>query len=160
MGYGAFTVVWPYDEHTTTGTYSNTKKEKLAKKRISIFFFVSRGLEHCGPFISIIIIKHRRPKGDCYLNSIRKSWLLELPQVAHYYFSHVYGRPWVRRLAKRVPPHFRCPNRSQGRKKKNKKLKKRNLKFFFQFRIVMRGLNLMRSMQQGISTHYNTRHGI
>ena len=28
------------------------------------------------------------------------------------------------------------------------------------FRIVIRGLNLMRSMQQGISTHYNTRYGI
>ncbi len=27
-------------------------------------------------------------------------------------------------------------------------------------RIEMRGLNLMRSMQQGISTHYNTRFGI
>ena len=135
------------------------KKRKFSKKkRILIFFLVSRGLEHCGPFISIII-KHRRPKGDCYLNSIRKSWLLELSQVAHYYFSHAYGRPWVRGLAKRVPPHFRCPNRSQGRKKKIRSWKKET-KFFFQFRIVMRGLNLMRSMQQGISTHYNTRHGI
>ena len=28
------------------------------------------------------------------------------------------------------------------------------------FRIEKRGLNLMRSMQQGISTHYNTRFGI
>ena len=39
MGYGAFTVVWPYDELTTTGTYSNTKKENLAKKKKIHFIF-------------------------------------------------------------------------------------------------------------------------
>ena len=158
MGYGAFTVVWPYDELTTTGTYSNTKKEKSAKKRIPIFFLVSRGLEHCGPFISIII-KHRRPKGDCYLNSIRKSWLLELSQVAHYYFSHAYGRPWVHGARKTGSPALPISKQVPGMEKKNRSWKKET-KFFFQFRIVMRGLNLMRSMQQGISTHYNTRHGI
>ena len=38
---------------------------------------------------------------------------------------------------------------------KAKKKEKKN-----SFRIVKRGLNLMRSMQQGISTHYNTRFGI
>ena len=38
-----------------------------------------------------------------------------------------------------------------------KREKKRN-EFLFSFRIVMRGLNLMLSMQQGISKHYNTRH--
>ena len=43
MGYGAFTVVWPYDELTTTGTYSNTKKENLAKKKnFNNFFSFSR----------------------------------------------------------------------------------------------------------------------
>ena len=38
-----------------------------------------------------------------------------------------------------------------------RKVKKR---IFLFFRIEKRGLNLMRSMQQGISTHYNTRFGI
>ena len=43
-------------------------------------------------------------------------------------------------------------------KKKNEKKKQKRLLFLF--RIEKRGLNLMRSMQQGISTHYNTRLGI
>ena len=42
---------------------------------------------------------------------------------------------------------------------KEKKAKKKSMVAFF-FRIVKRELNLMRSMQQGISTHYNTRFGI
>ena len=43
------------------------------------------------------------------------------------------------------------------KKSEKKKSPKENFPFF---RIEKRGLNLMRSMQQGISTHYNTRFGI
>ena len=37
---------------------------------------------------------------------------------------------------------------------------KEKKEWFARNRIVKRGLNLMRSMQQGISTHHNTRFGI
>ena len=51
--------------------------------------------------------------------------------------------------------HVPIPTFEKNEKKRNKKQK--NLLFL---RIEKRGLNLMRSMQQGISTHYNTRFGI
>ena len=47
--------------------------------------------------------------------------------------------------------------RPEKRKKKMEKTEKKIAKSFFNLRIEKRGLNLMRSMQQGISTHYNTR---
>ena len=57
-----------------------------------------------------------------------------------------------------------CTKKSHGKSQKRsgprldkKKMKKLETSFF---RIEKRGLNLMRSMQQGISTHYNTRFGI
>ena len=43
---------------------------------------------------------------------------------------------------------------------KNEKKRKKSKKNLLFLRIEKRGLNLMRSMQQGISTHYNTRFGI
>ena len=54
--------------------------------------------------------------------------------------------------------HGKCQKRSGPKLKKKIKMKKTRVTSFF--RIEKRGLNLMRSMQQGISTHYNTRFGI
>ena len=71
--------------------------------------------------------------------------------------GHVFGlakfRPWVRTCLDPTSSTWGEKTKAvvqtgpTGRKKKYE-------------RIEMRGLNLMRSMQQGISTHYNTRFGI
>ena len=53
----------------------------------------------------------------------------------------------------------RCHTPHTPKVKKKEEIKKEQ-KVLFYFRIEKRGLNLMRSMQQGISTHYNTRFGI
>ena len=65
---------------------------------------------------------------------------------------------------KKITSRKFCTKKSHGKSQKRsgprldkKKMKKLETSFF---RIEKRGLNLMRSMQQGISTHYNTRFGI
>ena len=81
MGYGAFTVVWPYDEIPEIWSYTYLFMEKWAKsKNVFFLFFFSRGLEHCGPFISsdISSIETKRwllPKFD---SKILITWAITL----------------------------------------------------------------------------------
>ena len=69
----------------------------------------------------------------------------------------VVGAPLERCAPKSGPPEPSC--HIQVPKLDEKKAKKA-IEEIANFRIVKRELNLMRSMQQGISTHYNTRFGI
>ena len=80
MGYGAFTVVWPYDEVTEIWSYTYLFMDKWAKRKKYYFFYFSRGLEHCGPFISsdISSIETKRwllPKFD---SKILITWAITL----------------------------------------------------------------------------------
>ena len=59
---------------------------------------------------------------------------------------------------RRAPVPRTCQALRKKKSGKKRKFQKKEKSFFI--RIEKRGLNLMRSMQQGISTHYNTRFGI
>ena len=72
-------------------------------------------------------------------------WTLNNKQVFHFSPSQKTREP--------ITPHETQRGPRLGKKKRENK---KQLSFLI-FRIEKRGLNLMRSMQQGISTHYNTR---
>ena len=55
---------------------------KKKKACILVLFYFSRP-RALWAFYFIIHIKHRNQRGDCYLNSIRKSWLLDPLHFAH-----------------------------------------------------------------------------
>ncbi len=121
MGYGAFTVVWPYDDVSEIWSYTYLYMEKCGKRKklVFLFFYFSRP-RALWAFYFIIHIKHRNQRGDCYLNSIRKSWLLDPLHFAHLDHLPTDPRSWFQK--------FVCA------KKKLKKLNKRIcFKTFFLF---------------------------
>ena len=127
-------------------------------------------------------LSFKQPTID-YLNSIRKSWLLRVRLIAGLEGtssgvkltgetasgSAKWKKKKSRRVFKRlgVPTSAPAPAAEKwahvqvpGLGKKKEQKEKKSKKDCFFLRIVKRELNLMRSMQQGISTHYNTRFGI
>ena len=57
-----------------------------------VFFFYFSRPRALWAFYFIIHIKHRNQRGDCYLNSIRKSWLLDPLHFAH--LDHLPTDTW------------------------------------------------------------------
>ena len=90
MGCGAFTVIWPYDEVSESSLYSRSKKVTNSKKersRVSplvyFYFFILEAWALWAFYYHHI--KHQYQMLGCdYLNSIRKSWLLDKRFVARF----------------------------------------------------------------------------
>ena len=129
------------------------------------YFFSLTRPEHCWPFISssyqasVPNVRCSLPKFDSKIlitsNALQRDSNMQTPRTPTYgaffqwfLFRMVFAQIWSIQHACRLQVPV------QDKKKSKKKA------VAFSFRIVKRGLNLMRSMQQGISTHYNTRFGI
>ncbi len=132
----------------------------------SFFFFLTRP-EHCWPFISssyqasLPNVRCSLPKFDSKIlitsNALQRDSNMQTPRTPTYgaFFQWFLFRMDFAQIWSYSERSTRADYRSRFKIKKSEKKA-----VAFSFRIVKRGLNLMRSMQQGISTHYNTRFGI
>ena len=129
------------------------------------FFFSLTRPEHCWPFISssyqasLPNVRCWLPKFDSKIlitsNALQRDSRRRTPWTPAYgpfSLKKTRSRAFMVPFQDGVGATYR--SRFQIKKKQEKAARA------FSRRIVKRGLNLMRSMQQGISTHYNTRLGI
>ena len=131
------------------------------------YFFSLTRPEHCWPFISssyqasLPNVRCSLPKFDSKiliaLNALQRDSNMRSPRTPAYGpFSNGSFFGWF--LRKFEGKKSGATYRSRDLKKK--KMQKKAKRLLFSAESEKRGLNLMRSMQQGISTHYNTLFGI